>query len=190
MAKLLLNANGKVLMKDDKVYKAPEGVNPLQTLITGKGAKAGKSLFQDYQGDNVDFIKDLDFSANENCSYMFQKSSITKTPLINTNNVNDMSYMYNGCLKLQTIDITSMDGITSTSQLSNFATNCYELTKFVIRTMTVIPPLHNGAFRSSTHFEDKTARIYVPDDFVEQLKSATNWSEYADIIVPLSTLEE
>ena len=36
----------------------------------------------------------------------------------------------------------------------------------------------------------KDGRIYVPDDKVEALKTATNWSVYADIIVPLSTLVE
>ena len=36
----------------------------------------------------------------------------------------------------------------------------------------------------------KDGRIYVPDNKVEELKTATNWSVFADIIVPLSTLVE
>lgn len=36
----------------------------------------------------------------------------------------------------------------------------------------------------------KDGAIYVPDDKVEELKVATNWSVFADIIKPLSTLVE
>ena len=36
----------------------------------------------------------------------------------------------------------------------------------------------------------KTTQIYVPDELVEQYKTATNWSTYADQIAPLSTYVE
>ena len=36
----------------------------------------------------------------------------------------------------------------------------------------------------------KDGRIYVPNNMVNTLKSSANWSKYADIIVPLSTLNE
>ena len=64
-----------------------------------------------------------------------------------------------------------------------------------------MPALSSDAFTNCYHFTGtvnatynpdglKDGRIYVPDDKVEALKSATNWSVYADIIVPLSTLVE
>ena len=67
--------------------------------------------------------------------------------------------------------------------------------------MTTIPTLSSSAFSNCYHFTGTTnanynpqglkdGRIYVPDDKVEALKAATNWSVYADIIVPLSTLVE
>ena len=67
--------------------------------------------------------------------------------------------------------------------------------------MTTIPALHTYAFDSCYHFNGKVnstynpqglkdGRIYVPDDKVDALKSASGWSKYADIIVPLSTLVE
>ena len=67
--------------------------------------------------------------------------------------------------------------------------------------MTVIPTLSSNSFSNCYHFLGtvnttynpdglKDGRIYVPDNMVESLKSATNWSAYADIIVPLSTLAE
>ena len=82
-----------------------------------------------------------------------------------------------------------------------FAYNCYSLTKLIIRNMTTIPALSSNAFDYCYHFTGTTdstynpqglkdGRIYVPDDKVDALKTATNWSTYADIIVPLSTLVE
>ena len=67
--------------------------------------------------------------------------------------------------------------------------------------MPTIPVLSSSAFNNCYHFTGTTdadynpqglkdGRIYVPDDKVEELKVATNWSVYADIIVPLSTLVE
>ena len=112
-----------------------------------------------------------------------------------------MGYVFQNCYALQTIDITSMDKITSTTNSALFASGCSSLTKLIIRTMTKIPSLNTNSFNSCYHFTGtaeskynpdglKDGRIYVPDDKVEELKQATNWSAYADIIVPLSTLEE
>lgn len=108
--------------------------------------------------------------------------------------------MCTNCNSLQTIDLNNFD-ITTTSNSNNFANSCFVLTKVIIRTMTRIPTLNSNAFGNCYHFNGTTnstynpeglrdGRIYVPDEYVEQLKVATNWSVYADIIVPLSTLEE
>ena len=67
--------------------------------------------------------------------------------------------------------------------------------------MNTIPILASDSFTNCYHFTGTTdatynpqglkdGRIYVPDDKVDALKTATNWSTYADIIVPLSTLQE
>ena len=67
--------------------------------------------------------------------------------------------------------------------------------------MDTIPALGSNAFNFCYHFLGTTnstynpqglkdGRIYVPDAMVNQLKQATNWSVYDDIIVPLSTLVE
>ena len=91
--------------------------------------------------------------------------------------------------------------ITSTSNSSNFASSCNSLTKLIIRNMTTIPALNPNAFRYCYHFFGitdatynpqglKDGRIYVPDDKVDTLKTASGWRDYADIIVPLSTLQE
>ena len=109
--------------------------------------------------------------------------------------------MFYGCSLLPKIDITSMDKITSSHQSVYAFADCRRLTKLIIRTMTTIPALEPGIFNGCYHFSGTTdasynpqglkdGRIYVPDNMVDSLKQATNWSVYADIIVPLSTLVE
>lgn len=272
MAKLLLNADGKVLTSNDKVLKAPEVEDRLKTFIENRGAA---SLFYNYSGISVDdlisysdtenftnmssmfngclnlqtipqldtgnatnmtymfngctnlqtipqldtskvtsmgymfsgctnlqTIPQLNTSKATSMNYMFQNcQKLTEIPQLDTNNANGMNNMFGGCSSLQTIDLTSMDKITSTSSSSSMCKNCYSLTKFIIRNMTKIPSLNSNAFINCHHFKGtvdstynpeglKDGCIYVPDNKVNTLKTATNWSAYADIIVPLSTLQE
>ena len=154
-----------------------------------------------YQCSKLATIPQLNTNKVTNMSYMFQYCNLlTETPLINTSLVTDMTSMFSICPKLKTIDITHMN-ITSNSRTNGFAYSCYSLTKLIIRNMTTIPALFPNAFTNCYHFTGTTdptynpqglkdGRIYVPDDKVEALKTATNWSVYADIIVPLSTLVE
>lgn len=157
------------------------------------------SMFQNCS--NLTTIPQLYTSNVTNMSYMFYYcTNLTTIPQLNTSNVTNMSSMFYDCEKLTTIDITHMK-LTSNSYTSNFAYNCYSLTKLIIRNMTTIPKLNSNAFNGCYHFTGTTnatynpqglkdGRIYVPDDKVDALKTATNWSTYADIIVPLSTLVE
>ena len=107
--------------------------------------------------------------------------------------------MFGECYKLATIDFTHMNASITNS--NSFASNCYSLTKLIIRNMDTLPSLGTGAFNNCYHFTGTTdstynpqglkdGRIYVPDDKVDALKTASGWSTYADIIVPLSTLVE
>ena len=154
-----------------------------------------------YQCTSLTTIPQLDTSIVDNMNHMFYFCvSLTTIPQLNTIKVKDFSVMCQSCFKLTTIDITHMN-VTSTSYSSSFAYDCHSLTKLIIRNMTTIPVISANAFNGCYHFTgttDKTynpqglkdGRIYVPDDKVDALKTATNWSKYADIIVPLSTLVE
>ena len=150
---------------------------------------------------NLTTIPQLDTSNVTSMGSMFSNcSGLTTISQLNTSNVTSMGSMFYGCSRLTTIDITHMK-ITSTSNSDNFAKNCYFLTKLIIRNMDTIPSINTNSFNNCYHFTGTTnatynpqglkdGRIYVPDDKVEALKTATNWSVYADIIVPLSTLVE
>lgn len=113
----------------------------------------------------------------------------------------DLNYMFNDCHLLERVDIYCLS-----SQFTDFNRQvfgyCYSLKKLIIRNMDHgIPPIYENIFAGCLHFYGTTdatynpeglkdGRIYVPDDKVEALKVATNWSVFADIIVPLSTLVE
>ena len=136
-------------------------------------------------------------SSVENMKGMFYYCvQLTETTLINTSLVYDMRFMFQNCRILTKIDITNMGDSNM-----NFANGCYSLTKLIIRNMPTIPSLNSNAFNGCYHFDGTTnatynpqglkdGRIYVPDDKVDALKTASGWSTYADIIVPLSTLVE
>ena len=134
-------------------------------------------------------------------SSMFYSCNILESiQQLDTSSCTNMSYMFHYCRRLQSIDFTHMK-ITSTNDSYYFAYCCFSLTKLIIRNMDTIPLLSSNAFTSCYHFYGTTnstynpeglkdGRIYVPDELVDSYKSATNWSAYADIIVPLSTLVE
>ena len=64
--------------------------------------------------------------------------------------------------------------------------SCSRLTTVIIRnTATVASLTSTNAFSGTSK-----AYFYVPDNLVEEYKSATNWSTYADRIKPLSEVPE
>lgn len=143
-------------------------------------------------------IPQIDTRNAKSMSAMFNNcSKLITIPQLNCDSVTNMNNMFRYCSKLTTIDITRM----SDSNHTNFANNCCSLTKLIIRNMTAIPTIDSSAFTNCYHFTGTTnatynpqglkdGRIYVPDDKVDALKTASGWSAYSDIIVPLSTLVE
>ena len=209
------NVNGKKITKikyKGEIFDTGGGNDWLKELLDK--SKSAEALFYGSTSDRMtvwgnyltyeilqNALKYNTTSSVTNMRSMFYRCEyLTATTLINTSLVTNMSYMFSNCYRLATIDITHMN-ITSTLNSNYFAYNCYSLTKFIIRNMTTIPALNSNAFNNCYHFTGTTnaiynpqglkdGRIYVPDDKVDELKTATNWSVYADIIVPLSTLVE
>ena len=154
-----------------------------------------------YYCDKLTTIPSINTSLVTSMKNMFNTCrNLTTIPQLDTSKVTNMIDMFRTCSKLTTIDITHMN-ISSISGSDSFAWGCYILTKLIIRNMPSIPALNSNAFNYCYHFTGTTdatynpqglkdGRIYVPDDKVDALKTATNWSVYSDIIVPLSTLVE
>ena len=149
---------------------------------------------------NLTTIPQLDTSKVTDVNSMFSGcTSLTTLPQLDTSSCAEMSYMFYNCKNLRTIDMTHMRNLYGS--ITGFAVSCHSLTKLIVRNMDKIPKLYQGAFDGAYHFNGTTnstynpnglkdARIYVPDDKVEALKAENSWAAYADIIVPLSTLEE
>lgn len=174
-------------------------LNAVPRLNTSN-ATVMSSYFNNCKGLTV--IDTLDtHNCKEFTCIFYNCSNLTSIQQLNTDNAMSIMQAFQSCNKLTTIDLTSLDKISSSTYISNAFAHCYSLTKVIIRTMTKIPSGNSNMFNSSHHFTGavdatynpeglKDGRIYVPDEWVEKLKTATNWSVYADCIVPLSTLEE
>lgn len=72
---------------------------------------------------------------------------------------------------------------------TSFAKFCFanvtKLKTLIIETPNMIPKLENNSYLAT---DSKDVVVYVPDALVEDYKSATNWSTYADRIKPISEL--
>ena len=176
------------------------GCSNLTTIPQFDTSKVMNMSYMFSNCSNLTTIPQLNTSSCTNMTRMFQSCrKLTTIPQLNTNNCVSMDYMFYYCIVLEKIDITKL---ASGENYNNyFAHSCYSLTKLIIRNMTTIPALSSSAFNNCYHFTGTTdatynpqglkdGRIYIPDDKVGELKTATNWSVYADIIVPLSTLVE
>ena len=173
----------------------------LPLLNTDKVTKMRRTFSGDGFYMKIKEFKLTDTSKVEDWRNTFDYNSEIESIKVNTNGATDMQGMFSICEKLEKIDITKL--VSNGSNNENFwvAGLCYSLKTFVIRTMDTIPTLSSQAFDSCYHFYGTTnatynpeglkdGAIYVPDDKVESLKTATNWSVFADIIKPLSTLIE
>lgn len=86
---------------------------------------------------------------------------------------------FNGCSSLETIDILGGGNLDSASR-----NQLTRLKNLILRDETKVTSTGSLSWMPST------ASIYVPDDLVEQYKTATNWSTKASQIKPLSTYVE
>ena len=148
---------------------------------------------------NLTTIPQLNTSNVTHTISMFENcSNLTTIPLLDTSKVTDMHNMFYYCSNLTTITLLDTSKVTN---MGNTFYGCRSLTKVVIKNTVKVPPLSSNSFNICYHFYGivnaaynpnglKDGRIYVPDDKVEEFKTATNWSVFADIIVPLSTLVE
>ena len=116
-------------------------------------------------------------------------------------------YAFDGCTALTSINLpacTSIDsnafyGCTALTSISLPACTsidsgafygCSALTIIKLTNPSKICTLSNSNAFKNTAIANKAGYIYVPDELVEQYKKATNWSEYASQIKPLSAYTE
>ena len=176
------------------------GCSSLTSVPQLNTAKVTDMSYMFYGCSSLTSISQLNASKVTNMSSMFYNcTSLTSISQLNTSKVTNMNRMFQYCEILTKVDFTGINS-RGCSLVYTFS-NCYSLKKLIIRNMTTALRLQSTTFTRCYHFTGtldttynpnglKDGRIYVPDNMVDTLKSATNWSKYADIIVPLSTLEE
>ena len=95
------------------------------------------------------------------------------------------------CMDLTGIDTVKVNSIIGINSMAfNY---CRKLAKFVIYAndgTDNLCAMYNSSVFNGTPIKNKTGYIYVPDDLVENYKTATNWSVYASQIKPLSEYVE
>lgn len=120
-------------------------------------------------------------------------------PQLDTSSATDMTNMFSNCYKLEKIDITHYN-LTSAVNSQYMCSECYSLKSLIIRGFGNNYSLNSTSFRNCFHILGTTdsaynptgakdGYIYVPKNMVDTLKSATNWSTYADQIKPIFTTE-
>lgn len=122
-------------------------------------------------------LKSIEKNAFSRCTTL----KITEIPS-GVTTISTYSFGYCNGLKSITIlgNVTEIEG-------QAFYSAAY-LEKVVIPNITSVPILGNSAF-GSTQIGYKRGYIYVPDNLVEEIKVAENWSTYASQIKPISELE-
>lgn len=140
----------------------------------------------EYRSDRVTTIREYSF-------YYCCSLISVYIPFVTT--INDAAFY--GCELLTSVYTANLTKIT----YEVFA-NCYRLKALIIHQENSVCTLYNkNAFTNCYHILGlthskhnptgaKDGYIYVPDSKVDSYKSATNWSNYADQIKPLSELPQ
>ena len=109
-------------------------------------------------------------------TYAFRYCSALNITTIPKNVTTIQQEAFYSCTSL--IEITFEGNITNLNYSSIFG-GCTNLKKVSFPNNTSIPTLHAKAFGSTSYLE----MIEVPNALLDEWKAATNWSNYADIIV-------
>ena len=176
--------------------------------------------FMFYQCTNLVSIPTLNFNIVKSIEYTFYYCNKLESINLGISSIRNINYAFNNCEKLQgkikftnaisyanwafyncyLIDTVIFEYFPSSFNDRMFF-NCYSLKNIVIKKTVSIPSIKSSCFYNNYHFTGtvdatynpgglKDGAIYVPDDKVDNYKSDTNWSVYADIIKPLSEYVE
>lgn len=110
---------------------------------------------------------------------------------MNTSKVTNMSYMANSCSVLKYVNLSgwTSESITNNSYMFGFSP---KLEAVVIDSPSLFRLTDSDAFNGTPISGNYATKgyVYVPDDLVDEYKSATNWTTYANQIKPLSELPQ
>lgn len=130
-----------------------------------------EKTIEDYVSETVTVISENSFSGY----------STLKTVTASARTIGE--YAFSSCANLSVVDLTQTTGMVTI--YSNAFSGCQRLKHLIIRSDTVAN-LSNTSALQSTPIAIGIGGIYVPTNLVDSYKSATNWSQFADSIYPIS----
>ena len=99
----------------------------------------------------------------------------------------DYDGIFSSCRNLTLVDIGENCTSIGSSSFGRFVGARGNNITVIVRATT--PPSLEGPLINTSWVYATVGRLYVPDASVNAYKAATNWSQYADIIYPLSEYE-
>lgn len=169
--------------------EAQAEVNELKKLLDY--TKSTSYMF--YRNRTIrDLTEYLTYEDTENVtemSYMFYKADNLEKIRLNTIKVTTMGYMFYQVYSIETIDISHFN-MSTTSSTYMWCKECIRLKNIIIRNFGANYVLDSSAFSDCFHLNGtvngtynptgaKDGYIYVPENMIETLSSATNWATYA-----------
>lgn len=149
------------------------------TLLTSVSLPAVTSI-NNYAFNTCSSLTSVSFPAATTInSYAFRSCSALTSVFLPAATTID-TYAFNSCTSL-----TSLSLPAATSINTNVFRNCSSLTDLTLSRTTIVYLSAANAFQD-TPIANGTGHIYVPDNLVDQYKTASNWSTYANQILPLS----
>lgn len=94
------------------------------------------------------------------------------------------TYVFRGCSSIP--HITWLGDVTTISR--GLFYSCTGLSYIALPNVTNVPTLSGTNAFYNTPINSGTGYIYVPDNLVDSFKSASNWSTFADQILPISEM--
>ena len=88
-----------------------------------------------------------------------------------------------GCSRMESARFPVLRTINNTS-----FSGCAALEALILDQITAVPNLVNVSAFNNTPIADGTGYVYVPDNLVDAVKAATNWTTFADQIKGISEL--
>lgn len=123
-------------------------------------------------------LETLGSSAFYNNTVLSIKTLPPKVTIIN-------SEVFRGCL-------SSFKELTARGNVTNINANafygCTNFGKLAFPNVTAVPTLANSNAFTGTKIASGKGYIYFPDNLVDTAKSSSNWSTYANVILPISQM--
>ena len=154
--------------------------------------KYGNQMFQRCTSlTNID-LSSCNITLTDAFYYVFSDCSqleVANLGGFNTSQLRNCRDIFSGCRNLQYVNLSgwTTEALTNSQNMFRYDSSIIAV---VIDSPAVFRITSTSAFSTSSIKNGGTGFVYVPDNLVDEYKSATNWTTVADQIKPLSELPQ